>query len=309
MANEAPKIGLDNVVIAEVLSDDSNGIVYGEVIPLKGAVNATVNPNSDVATDFADNGAFFASNNRGNSELSLEMIDVDPAVLAKMLGMKRANGITRETGMDQSPYFAFGFRVWIAGTDAEGKNRYQLVWYAKGKFSVPETGGETKRDSLDFRHLNMSGQFVATQFVPDGEDTGTICMHCRTDDADVSQATVTNWFNQPIVSLAVDTGAVTLTANLRDTPYNDLVITGSKAGGSSFNFASSSVKLNETVIVADENGAPIKGSLVIGSAGVSPTITFTPEDGENSIETVTVTAGVKDTFGVSVTPLSLKVSA
>lgn len=308
MANEAPKIGLDNVVIAEVISDDANGIVYGDVIPLKGAVNATVNPNSDVATDFADNGAFFASNNRGNSELSLEMIDVDPAVLARMLGMKRVGGITRETGMDQSPYFAFGFRVWIAGTDGEGKNRYQLVWYAKGKFSVPETGGETKRDSLDFRHLNMSGQFVATQFVPNGEDTGTICMHCRTDDADVSEATVSNWFNQPIVSLDVNTGEVTLTAELRDTPYNDIVITGAKTGSAEFNFAQNSVKLNETLIVTDANGAPISGSVVIGSASTSPTITFTPDAGEETIANVAVTSGVKDTFGVSVTPLVVAVS-
>lgn len=302
--NEAPKIGLDNVVIAEVLSDNENGITYGDVIALKGAVNATVNPNSDVATDFADNGAFFAANNRGNAELSLEMIDVDPNVLAKMLGQKIVGGITRETGMDQSPYFAMGFRVWIAGTDANGKNRYQLVWFAKGKFSVPETGGETKRDSLDFKHLNMSGQFVATQYVPDGEDTGTICMHCRTDNPDVPSSVVTNWFNQPIVSLTVDTGAVTVTAQLRDTPYKDLVITGEKSGGASFNFASASAKLNETIIVTDADGAPVAGTLVIGDAGVAPTITFTPAQTANPIKGLTVTIGLKDTFGVSVTPAS-----
>ena len=81
--NEAPKIGLDNVVIAKVLSDSSEGISFGEVIPLKGAVNATVNPNSDVAVDFADNGPFFSASNRGNTELNLEMIDVDVDVLEK----------------------------------------------------------------------------------------------------------------------------------------------------------------------------------------------------------------------------------
>ena len=37
--NEAPKIGLDNVVIAKVLSDSAEGITFGAVIPLKGAVS------------------------------------------------------------------------------------------------------------------------------------------------------------------------------------------------------------------------------------------------------------------------------
>lgn len=68
MAGENPKIGLDHVVIAKVLSDTKSGITFDTPIPLVGAVNATVNPNSDVAVDYADNGAFFVTNNRGNTD-------------------------------------------------------------------------------------------------------------------------------------------------------------------------------------------------------------------------------------------------
>ena len=139
MANEAPRIGLDEVHIAKVISDDANGIVYDTPIALKGAVNASVNPNSDVATDYGDNGVFFVTNNRGNTEMNLELIDVDPTVLAQMLGQRKVIGVTIETPLDQSPYFAVGFRVWIAG-EKDGEKRYQYFWYAKGKFSVPETG-------------------------------------------------------------------------------------------------------------------------------------------------------------------------
>ena len=122
--NEAPRIGLDEVHIAKVISDDANGIVYDTPIALKGAVNATVNPNSDVATDYGDNGVFFVTNNRGNTEMNLELIDVDPTVLAQMLGQRKVNGVTIETPLDQSPYFAVGFRVWIAGeNDGEEEAR------------------------------------------------------------------------------------------------------------------------------------------------------------------------------------------
>ncbi|MBQ6565629.1 MAG: hypothetical protein IJL80_01115 [Treponema sp.] len=301
----APKIGLDNVVIAEVLSDDENGIVYGEVMPLKGAVNASVSPNSDVSTDYGDNGPFFAANSRGNTELALELIDVEHTVLSKMLGQKNVNGITVETSMDQAPYFAMGFRVWVAGKDDKGNNMYQLFWYAKGKFSVPETGGETKKESLDFKHLNMTGQFVPTLFVPEGQDTGTICTHCRTDSQEVSAATVQNWFNAPIISATANIAAVTVSATLRDVPYNDLVITGAKADESEFNFAEASIRLGENIIVTDAEGAIVRGSVTVGSAGTAPTITFTPAEGENAIASVTVTGGVKDTNGVSVTPKTI----
>ena len=299
--NEAPKIGLDNVVIAEVLSDDASGITYGEVQELKGAVNATINPNSSVATDYADNGAFFAVNDRGNTELALEMIDVDVDVLAKLLGQKKANGITVETSMDQSPYFAFGFRVWYGGVDANGNKRYQYVWYAKGKFSVPETGGATKAESIDFGHINMTAQFVQTQFVPNGQDSGTICTKLRTDDPSAPSATISSWFNAPVVSVAVDSSKLTVTAALSE---GKVILTGSKVSGASFTFAQATAKSGQTIIVTDASGELVDGTFTFSSASASPTITFTPADGEETPAGVTVTSGLKDSFGVGATPMT-----
>ena len=303
MANEAPKIGLDNVVVAKVLSDGPDGITFGEVIPLKGAVNATVNPNSDVAVDFADNGPFFSASNRGNTELSLEMIDVDPEILAQLLGQKKVNGITVETPLDQSSDYAMGFRVWLAGKDGNGQNRYQYFWYAKGKFSVPETGGETKTDTLNFGHVSMTAQFVQTLFVPDGQEAGTICTHIRTDDPTVSASVKANWFNAPVVSVTTDASELTVSAS---TSNGNVVLTGAKESGASFVFAPASAKLGDTVIVTDEQGALVDGTVTVSAtASASPTITFTPAAGAETPASVTVTSGLKDSFGVGATPAVL----
>lgn len=301
--NEAPKIGLDNVVIAKVLSDSSEGISFGEVKALKGAVNATVNPNSDVAVDFADNGPFFSASNRGNTELNLEMIDVDVDVLAQLLGQQKSNGITVETPLDQSADYALGFRVWLAGKDANGNNRYQYFWYAKGKFSVPETGGETKQDSLNFGHISVTAQFVQTQYVPAGQEAGTICTHIRTDDPTVPSSVKTNWFNAPVVSVTTDATALTVTASMG---ANDVItLTGAKTSGASFVFAPSSAKLGETIIVTDSLGASVAGTLAVSStASASPTITFTPAEDAGTPSSVTVTSGLKDSFGVGATPMT-----
>lgn len=298
---ERPKIGLSGLVLAQVISDDENGIVYDTPFSIPGAVVATVNPNSSVETDYADNGAFFAQNNRGNTELSLEMIDITPENEAKMLGQRRVNGVTVETDLDQSPYFAFGGKILLAGSDESGDAVYEYIWYAKGKFSVPESGGETKRDSITFGHKNLTAQFVKTQFVPDGQKSGTIGTHCRTDDPAVPASVIANWFNAPVISTSQSTSAVSVIASVSS---DKLVLTGSKGTSESFTFARETAKLGETIIVTDSSGNLVEGTLTFGGTAAAPTITFTPDDGENAFTCVTVTSGLKDNNGVGVTPMT-----
>ena len=299
--NERPRIGLSGLVLAEVLRDDKDGIVYDTPFDIPGAVVATINPNSSVETDYADDGAFFAQNNRGNTELSLEMIDITPENEAKMLGQRHVNGVTIETDLDQSPYFAFGAKVLMAGSDESGDAVYTYLWYAKGKFSVPESGGETKRDSITFGHKNLTAQFVKTQFVPDGQKSGTIGARIRTDDPAVPAALVSGWFDAPVISTSQSTSAVTVTAATSD---GKLVLTGSKGSAESFTFAQATAKLGETIVVTDAGGELVAGTLTFGGTATAPTITFTPDDGENAFTAVTVTSGLKDNNGIGVTPMT-----
>ena len=288
MANEAPRIGLDQVHIAKVISDDANGIVYDTPIALKGAVNASVNPNSDVATDYGDNGVFFVTNNRGNTEMTLELIDVDPTVLALMLGQKKVNGITVESPLDQSPAFAVGFRVWIAG-EKDGERRYQYFWYAKGKFSVPETGGSTKAESIEFGHINLTAQFAQTIF------NGIICTHARSDDDETPASVITNWFNAPVTSVNADLTALTVTASLSG---GKVTFTGTKASSEDFVFVAGSVVNGQTIGVLDSLGALMAGSYSVEG----DEIVFTPS-GAGTPTTAFVTNGLKDNSGVGATPM------
>lgn len=303
MAKENPVIGLDNVVIAELLSDDVNGVTYDTPIALKGAVNASVNPNSDVAVDYADNGPFFVMNNRGNTELTLELTNVDPAVQAKMLGQKRSGGITVETPMDSAPYFAMGFRIWVGGTDENGNKIYEYMWLAKGKFSVPESGAETKKESVSFQHKNMTAQFVATIFVPNGQDSGTICTHCRSD-VDTSSAVIANWFNAPVISVASQANTITVTSAAQS---NDKV-TITFAATTATTIAEATANANN-ITVLNGDGEVIDGTFAIGVSGnVAPTVVFTLADDSESVATVVIGAGVKDIYNVAVTPKVITVA-
>lgn len=299
--NERPKIGLSGLVLAQVLSDDENGIVYDTPFRIPGAVVATINPNSSVDTDYADDGAFFAQNNRGNTELSLEMIDITPENEAKMLGQRRVNGVTIETDLDQSPYFAFGAKVLMAGSDENGDAVYTYLWYAKGKFSVPESGGSTKKDTIEFGHKNLTAQFVKTQFVPNGQKSGTIGSRIRTDDPAVPAALVSSWFNAPVISTSQDTSEFTVTAALSD---GKVVLTGTKESGGNVSFGEASAKVGESIIVVDSSGEFVDGTIAFGGTATAPTITFTPAQGAETPAAVTVTSGLKDNFGIGATPMT-----
>lgn len=298
---ERPKIGLSGLVFAKVLSDDANGIVYDTPFSIPGAVAATINPNSTVETDFADDGPFFAQNNRGITELSLELINLTEANKAKFFGMARSAGVTVETDLDQSPYYAFGFKVLMAGSDDNGDAVYTYFWYAKGKFAIPETGGSTKKDSIEFGHDSITAQFVKTQYIPNGQKSGTICTHCRTDDSDVSASVISSWFNAPVVQLSRSTSAVTVAAALSN---GKLVLTGSKGSAEAFSFAEASAIVGQTIIVIDDDGKSMAGTLAFGGTTTAPTITFTKADDETgAITSVSVTNGLKDNYGVGVTPM------
>ena len=299
--NERPKIGLSGLVLAQVLSDDENGIVYDTPFRIPGAVVATINPNSSVDTDYADDGAFFAQNNRGNTELSLEMIDITPENEAKMLGQRRVNGVTIETDLDQSPYFAFGAKVLMAGSDENGDAVYTYLWYAKGKFSVPESGGSTKKDTIEFGHKNLTAQFVKTQFVPNGQKSGTIGSRIRTDDPAVPAALVSSWFDAPVISTSQDTSEFTVTAALSD---GKVVLTGTKESGGNVSFGEASAKVGESIIVVDSSGEFVDGTIAFGGTATAPTITFTPAQGAETPAAVTVTSGLKDNFGIGATPMT-----
>lgn len=298
MKKENPAIGLDNVVIAKLLNDATGTTppTYDTPIHIPGVVTASVNPNSSVETDYGDNGAIFVVDNRGNMEVNLEFTGMDENTKSQILGQKKENGVVVETSQDQSPYWALGFRIWVGGLDDNGNKIYKFVWLAKGKFSVPESGGQTKGESIEFQHVSMVAQFVSTLFSPDGKG-GIFQTSIRTDDEDADATLLENWFNAPVLTTSVNKGAVTVSIAKGDND-KEITITGTKTDGT-MKFSLSSAKLGETIVVTS-NGASVPGSLSISSDG--DVITFISNEDMSDEILVAVTNGLKDVNGVGVSP-------
>lgn len=295
----APKIGLDNVYIAKMVAGSDDGGAPSWDTPVKlssGVVKMTGNPNGALVTDWGDNGPFFVTNSRGNLQAQLEMQDIDPTILAELLGQSRANGVTVEGALDQSPWYALGFRVWIGGSDDSGNKIYEYFWYLKGKFAIPQQGAETKKAQITPQHTTLMAEFAKLYY------NDMISSHARSDSPEVSSTTISSWFNAPVYQTTVNLSAVTVVMAKSTTK---LTFTFAKADASTFKMAEQTAVIGSSILVV-EAGAAKTGALVWTGEGTSSVVaTFTPDVafGADTV-TATCTAAVKDVNGVAVTPLS-----
>lgn len=299
MGDPRPIIGLDMVYVAKVLTDTSSGMTFDTPVRIRGAVKMSINPNGALAEDYGDNEVLATINSRGSTQVSCEFMDIDPTIQAALLGQTRANGITMETALDQSPYYAIGGRRWLNGTDGSGDKVYEYIWILKGKFSVPNRDTETKKDTVSPQHVTMEASFVSTTY------NGAILNSGRTD-YDLTSATASAWFNTPVIAPTVDLGAlnVAIAKATLDTTF-----TFTKTGGGTFSINTDSVSIGENIIVS-KAGVIQAGAIVWSGQGTATVVgTFTPTTpyGTADID-FAVTSGVKDSNGVGCTPELLQIA-
>jgi phi13 family phage major tail protein len=284
----APKIGVDKVYVAALTADTSLGLTYGTPVQLAGAAKITGNPNGALVTDYGDNAAFYTANARRNLQLALELIDIDPAVLAQVLGQTRANNITGEQYNDQSPFYAAGFRVWYGATD------YEYFWYLKGKFAIPEQGAETKKNTISPQHVTINAEFVKPVY------NDYVCIHGRTG-AGLDSGTANSWFNQVIIAPTISLSAVTFSSIAGSSTAHTITLTFSKGASESFALAAPIDDSQITVSVVS-TGAVVAGTNTYtpSAASTSPTVVVYNPNITNVAYLVSV-HGLRDVNGVAVT--------
>jgi len=299
-----PKIGLDKVYIASLTSGtdvEGGTATYGAPVLLSGAASFVGNPNGAMGTDWGDNGQYFTMNTRGNMQATLDLIDVDPVVKAQILGQTRANGVTQETPVDQSPYYAVGFRVWIGGSES-GANIYEYVWYLKGKFAVPEDGGETYKGAFAPKHTILTAEFVKLV------SNGNLSTRARSNASDVVPGTITNWFNAPVLSASMSTTAVTLSSGAGSISGKTITLTFGKSG-ETFSLTPP-ISPNAVTVSVVSTGLILAGTYTYtaSAAGAAPTLTIANANIAGVAYLVTVTNELVDSNGVGVTKKSILVT-
>lgn len=171
------KFGLSNVKVAP--RTESEGTVsYGTVVDIPGAVNLSIERESDQNIFYADNKAYFTTNSKSSVSLELEIAEIAKDIMLKYLGYaKSKNGTVLETNTAVTPSFALMFQIetdekarkvcyyncTAVESDEEYSTQEESIEPTTSKLTVTAIG-EDVSDVVVFREIANSGDTIYEAF-------------------------------------------------------------------------------------------------------------------------------------------------
>lgn len=195
--------GCDSLVLAQVLTDDKNGITFASVRSLAPVAEISKTVENSSETHYYDNVGQIIIRSEGSDEITLTVpvLPLDVLALITGKGHDAATGAFID-GESEERYFAIGYRLRL--TDST----YRYVWRLKGSFNLPDSTSATENDGTDTNNQSLVFTGVKTiyEFTNGGRAKGVVV-----DERD-GLCDVTDWFNDVVTpdSLnAMDTSFVT----------------------------------------------------------------------------------------------------
>lgn len=148
MDKPLPYIGIDRAYYALVLTDPTTvDPTYSTPVRLKGAVEATLNPNASVQNYHADDTIYVSTSRAGDIEMSITLANLEAEVYAALLGStySSSSGLVEENQNDVPPEVAFGFRAQLSD------GSYEYNWLKAGVFSKPQQAYATKAETISYQ--------------------------------------------------------------------------------------------------------------------------------------------------------------
>lgn len=180
--------GVDNLVYAEVLTDDSEGYTTGEVKSLAPVAEISKSTETSSETKYYDNLPAIVINSEGSDEIAVTCAIPDLATFADITGKT----IDEETGAlidsERDPkYFAIGYRFKM--TDGT----YRYVWRLKGMFAIPDETSATEDDGTDGNNIELTYTGISTThaFTKGGKPAKAVVV----DDTADSKADISAFFD------------------------------------------------------------------------------------------------------------------
>lgn len=158
--------GIRGLVCAEVLTDNADGITFGEVFDVAGVSKLTRNTATSSETHYYDNNPAIVIDSTGADTVTVDASAIPFDVTAKITGQHYDEKKGMYVEGERSPkYYAMGYIT------EKNDGTEVFVWRLKGKFNVPDTEHGTKNDGTDAtgQQLIYTGINTAHKFDIDGK--------------------------------------------------------------------------------------------------------------------------------------------
>lgn len=278
-------IGLKDIYVSKLLSDLIAGTNYDTPVKLAKAIEATITPQVNTATLFADDGPVDQLNTLGAIQVAIGVDQLTNAQKSLLLGHEiDANGVLVGKNTDEAPYVALGFKSLMSN------GSYKFVWLYKGKFQLNEESFATKKDSAEFKTPTLNSVFIRRAF------DNAWKAEANEDDTSVPSTVFSNWFNTVYLPDVTQT-ALTVSTNIVDNSVDNTVDTTFEWIFSNTLDPDCISKANFILMTAP--GEIVDSTLTSGVSGNGTKVTLTPESSlTNSGEYVAIaTTNIKDTAG------------
>lgn len=178
--------GVENLVAAEVLKDDVDGIVYGSPFAIAGTASIGRTTENATETHYYDNIPAIVITSEGADTITCGVSGIPLDVLAKITGQTfdELTGALIE-GERVQKYFALGYKT----SKTDGTDVY--VWRLKGSFAIPDSTHNTKNASAEAngQEVIFTGISTTYKFIKTGKQAKAVNV-----DAGLGLADVSNFF-------------------------------------------------------------------------------------------------------------------
>ena len=180
----ARQIGLENISIAKLLTDNAEGATYEKVEKLEKSITAKLTPKTDSATVYADDKADEVMTKFNQIDIEIELNQLSMESRAKIFGSKIVNGILVEGSNDivAQPYFALVFK------SKKSNGEYRYVCLYKGKFELASDEYTTQEDKIKSQTAKLKGTFIARDY------DNNFRLMADSDGKDANKEDLEKWF-------------------------------------------------------------------------------------------------------------------
>ncbi len=186
------QIGLRDIHIAIVTSDDSTATVYDTPIKLERAISAKISPKSNTDNIYSDDSVEDIITAFEGVDVEIEVNQLSLESRAKLQGAKVVKGVLIENKDDIAPTLALGFK------SKKNNKKYRYVWLLKGKFELATDEYDTEAEKPKPQSAKLKGKFYPRDF------DGNYRFIADEDVVGVDASIISGWFtavpDEPVVT-------------------------------------------------------------------------------------------------------------